>query len=163
MALIFNGTTIPETGNIVYNGTNVKTVIYNGVTVWRKFTSGSKTFGNHTYIDHVGVPEACDPGGQWTCDLGREAVITSFYLGHKGGSYRPWYKLYGRRTTSDGWTVLKNGFTQTSAGTYTVSNSNLFRYLRLDASGVSRSAWEDPAGMYYWCEAYDFKVNYNYH
>lgn len=36
MALIYNGTTIPSTATIKYNGTNLTKIIYNGVTVWQK-------------------------------------------------------------------------------------------------------------------------------
>ena len=162
MSLIYDGVTIPNGAVITYGGTTLTKIIFNGVTVWQKATDATKNFGNHTYIDHVGTPSACDAGGQWVCDLGREGVIKSFYLGHKGGSYAPWYRLYGRRTTSDGWTALTDGITLTSARTITVSNTNLFRYLRLDASGVSYSQWEDPAGLYYWCEAYSFTVDYQY-
>lgn len=36
MALIVNGTTIPETNDIVYNGTALTKIVFNGVTVWKK-------------------------------------------------------------------------------------------------------------------------------
>lgn len=36
MALIYNGTTLPSTANITYNGTSLTKIIYNGVTVWQK-------------------------------------------------------------------------------------------------------------------------------
>ncbi len=38
MALIYNGTTIPNTATINYNGTSLTKVIYNGTTVWQKAT-----------------------------------------------------------------------------------------------------------------------------
>lgn len=41
MAIVFNKTTVPTNGSIVYNGTSLKTVVYNGVTVWRKTTTQS--------------------------------------------------------------------------------------------------------------------------
>lgn len=36
MSLIYNGTNIPNTGIIRYNGTELSKVIYNGITVWEK-------------------------------------------------------------------------------------------------------------------------------
>ena len=36
MPLIYNGTTIPNTGTIKYNNTSLNKVIYNGTTVWEK-------------------------------------------------------------------------------------------------------------------------------
>lgn len=36
MALSYNGTNIPSSGNVIFNGTNCKTVSYNGTEVWRK-------------------------------------------------------------------------------------------------------------------------------
>lgn len=36
MALSFNGTNIPGSGNVIYNGTYCKTVAQNGAEVWRK-------------------------------------------------------------------------------------------------------------------------------
>ena len=52
MAIKYNGTTIPDTGTIKYNGTSLTKVIYNGTTVWEKWsqktgsymTVGSKAF-----------------------------------------------------------------------------------------------------------------------
>lgn len=36
MALSYNGTNIPSSGNVIFNGTNCKTVSCNGTEVWRK-------------------------------------------------------------------------------------------------------------------------------
>ena len=36
MALSYNGTNIPSSGNVIFNGTNCKTVGCNGTEVWRK-------------------------------------------------------------------------------------------------------------------------------
>lgn len=36
MALSFNGTNIPSSGNVIFNGTYCKTVSYNNVEVWKK-------------------------------------------------------------------------------------------------------------------------------
>lgn len=36
MALIYNGTTIPASANIYYNGTSLSKIIFNGTTVWQK-------------------------------------------------------------------------------------------------------------------------------
>lgn len=36
MALIFNGTTLPPSADIKYNGISLTKIIYNGVTVWQK-------------------------------------------------------------------------------------------------------------------------------
>lgn len=36
MALSFNGTNIPGSGNVIYNGTYCKTVAQNGTQVWKK-------------------------------------------------------------------------------------------------------------------------------
>ena len=36
MALSFNGTNIPGSGNVTYNGTSCKTVSCNGTQVWKK-------------------------------------------------------------------------------------------------------------------------------
>lgn len=36
MALSYNGTNIPPSGNVIFNGTNCKTVSCNGTEVWRK-------------------------------------------------------------------------------------------------------------------------------
>jgi len=39
MPLIYNGTEIPNTSSINYNGTSLTKVIYNGVTVWEKYVA----------------------------------------------------------------------------------------------------------------------------
>lgn len=36
MALSFNGTNVPPSGNVIFNGTYCKTVTYNGTEVWKK-------------------------------------------------------------------------------------------------------------------------------
>lgn len=36
MALSFNNTNIPPSGNVIFNGTHCKTVTYNGTEVWKK-------------------------------------------------------------------------------------------------------------------------------
>lgn len=36
MALWFNGTNVPPSGNVIFNGTYCKTVTYNGTEVWKK-------------------------------------------------------------------------------------------------------------------------------
>lgn len=36
MALSFNGTNVPQSGNVIFNGTYCKTVTYNGTEVWKK-------------------------------------------------------------------------------------------------------------------------------
>ena len=46
MSIIYNGTTIPNTGIIRYNGTSLNKVIYNGTTVWEKFNGYLYYYGN---------------------------------------------------------------------------------------------------------------------
>lgn len=46
MPLKYNGTTIPNTGTIRYNGTSLNKVIYNGTTVWEKFNGYLYYYGN---------------------------------------------------------------------------------------------------------------------
>lgn len=46
MAIKYNGTTIPTSGTIKYNGVSLTKVIYAGVTVWEKITAGFK-YWNH--------------------------------------------------------------------------------------------------------------------
>ena len=43
MALIYNGTTIPNNATITYNGTALTKIIFNGVEVWKKITKEYKT------------------------------------------------------------------------------------------------------------------------
>ena len=43
MSLIVNGTTIPETGTVKFNGTSLSKIIYNGVTVWERWLLKSGT------------------------------------------------------------------------------------------------------------------------
>lgn len=46
MSLIINGVTIPEDdGSVIYNGTELDKVIYNGVTVWEKVVFTEQEFG----------------------------------------------------------------------------------------------------------------------
>ena len=47
MALSFNGTNVPPSGNVIFNGTYCKTVTYNGTEVWKK-----------EYTVYPGVPVA---------------------------------------------------------------------------------------------------------
>lgn len=47
MALSFNGTNVPQSGNVIFNGTYCKTVTYNGTEVWKK-----------EYTVYPGVPVA---------------------------------------------------------------------------------------------------------
>lgn len=49
MALIYNGKSIPNTGVIQYNATNLTKVIYNGVTVWTKMTYATSLSGTHKF------------------------------------------------------------------------------------------------------------------
>ena len=158
MAIVFNGTTIPETGTIKWGNENVTEVRVGSETVWRKQTSYTQTFGNHTYVNHVGTPEECNSWDSWTCTLTNSGVVTSIYLG-AGGNCR--YRVYGRETSSSSWVLLLSEFTMSSAGTKTITNAGTYKYVRLDAYGVSRTAWEEPAGNYYWKEATNFKVTYN--
>ena len=46
MSIIYNGTTIPNTGTIRYNGTSLNKVIYRGTTVWEKFNGYLYYYGN---------------------------------------------------------------------------------------------------------------------
>lgn len=162
MAIKYITTMIPETETIRWGANTVTTIRHGNDTVWQKLNSGSTNFGDHTYIAHVGTPQEADAGGTWVVDLGREAYVKSFYLGYR--SEAPSYKLEARRTTSDSWVTLQNWTTLRAATTYQISNSNLFRYFRLSGSGASRTNWEpDAGGLYYWCEAYSFTVNYQYH
>lgn len=55
MSLIFNGTTIPSTGTIKYNGTSLTKVIYDGNTVWTKDTN--------VYLYNSGVENTSLHGG----------------------------------------------------------------------------------------------------
>ena len=52
MAFKFNGTAIPDSGTIKYNGTSLKKLIYNGVTVWKKALSllSSTYFTADSYV-----------------------------------------------------------------------------------------------------------------
>jgi hypothetical protein len=63
MALIVNGTTIPETNDIVYNGTALTKIVFNGVTVWKKDDSktlvdvGIYIMSNGASFDNPGYDE----------------------------------------------------------------------------------------------------------
>ena len=63
MALIVNGTTIPETNDIVYNGTALTKIVFNGVTVWEKDDSktlidvGIYIMSNGASFDQPGYDE----------------------------------------------------------------------------------------------------------
>lgn len=52
MPLIINGTTIPSSGTINYNGTSLTKVIFNGVTVWQKSFKviSNGTLQNSSYV-----------------------------------------------------------------------------------------------------------------
>lgn len=89
MSLIFNGTTIPSTGTIKYNGTSLTKVIYDGNTVWTKDTN--------VYLYNSGVENTslhggfkaynrCGFGWGWydnadeyaTCSITRDASTITF-------------------------------------------------------------------------------------
>jgi hypothetical protein len=63
MALIVNGTTIPETNDIVYNGTALTKIVFDGVTVWKKDDSktlvdvGIYIMSNGASFDNPGYDE----------------------------------------------------------------------------------------------------------
>lgn len=63
MALIVNGTTIPETNDIVYNGTALTKIVFDGVTVWEKDDSktsvdvGIYIMSNGASFDNPGYDE----------------------------------------------------------------------------------------------------------
>ena len=44
MSIIYNGTTIPNTGIIRYNNTSLNKVIYRGTTVWEKLVTSTVTY-----------------------------------------------------------------------------------------------------------------------
>ena len=58
MAIIYNGTNIPTTSHIYYNGTDLDKVIYNGVVVWKK----------NKYVIKAGVVQDSSMiiSGKWT-------------------------------------------------------------------------------------------------
>ncbi len=154
MALIYNGTTIPSSATIKYNGTTLTKIIYNGVTVWQKVTDVTQNFGTHAYVSHVGTADPCNKWDGWDVTLTNKGVVKSISLGSASSTCM--YSLYGSNDRAN-WTALKENFT---SGTYTISNATAWKYLNLNAYGVSRSAWEEPAGWYYWKEAVNFTVTY---
>lgn len=150
MSISFNGTNIE---NVTYNGTQLDKVIYNGVTVWENWKTGqfkqSKSFYNHNGVEQ---------GTQtWDFDIGKLVLVESARIDATGSKYT----LYGRASTSDSWTKLVD-WPRKSGSLTSVSNSNTFRYFRLTCEYASSSAWEDPAGAYYWAYANNLTINYKY-
>lgn len=156
MSLIYNGTTIPSSATIKYGGTTLTKIIFNGVTVWTKGTTTTQNFGSHDYYAHQGTP--LSGTFNWDVTMTYTGVIKSIAL--DGSGYGNVYTLYGRKTTSDGWTTIKSNISPNA--TTTISNTNQFKYLRLSTSGTSYAQWEDPAGNYYWLSASNFRVTYEY-
>lgn len=55
MALSFNGTNVPSSGNVIYNGTYCDTVNHNGVQVWKK---EFQAFPGNTWDHYVNLNDA---------------------------------------------------------------------------------------------------------
>jgi hypothetical protein len=78
MALIYNGTTLPPSANITYNGTKLSKIIYNGVTVWQsefyviqngnvmKASSILSTNVSGGWSAHAGVNNTTNPIGTFS-------------------------------------------------------------------------------------------------
>lgn len=113
MSLIVDGTNIPNTGDIYYNGTKLTKVICNGVTVWEKqtipdtITSGLGV--SRVFIDEFAVTQnaptshvlAQNPilgSAQWKCNfftnkynltMVREIRFDFYFYYHDNSAYNP--------------------------------------------------------------------------
>ena len=99
MPLIFNGTTIPEDGdNLVYNGTNLESVVFNGVEVWKKVVFkalwsgdsvcgfGSGILGFQTSGSNIRFKDS-NSSYQWAT-VGTDGVFSSTFSGNGSFNYR---------------------------------------------------------------------------
>lgn len=161
MALVFNGTTIPETGTIKWGTNNVTEVKVGSTSVWKKLYLSTQTLGDHTWYDHVGSPE--NTTDQWNIDW----VSTLTYTGrinrvYFGAITQQAQYVIDASTNGSSWTRIKDAFNHKNASWYTISNTSSWKYIRIGAKGATKVVWEDPAGNYYWKQAFGVKVE-QYH
>lgn len=57
------------------------------------------------------------------------------------------YTLQARRKTTDGWTTLASG----KSINVNITNKTRYKYFYFSVDSYTYSRWEDPAGLYYWC------------
>ena len=76
MALKYNGTTIPGTGTVKYNGTSLTKVIYNGTTVWTK-DNNKYLFDNGTLNNAFEGVAVNGFGWGWEGCMNLEGTITT--------------------------------------------------------------------------------------
>ena len=93
MPLVFNGTTIPEVGgSVVFNGTAVNVVNFNGTIIWRRYTGPNSPItitANRTLVAGIDFPAGinvtvCMVGGGGSGAMGEANRAWSAGGGHAG-------------------------------------------------------------------------------
>ena len=107
MSLIVNGTTIPETGTVKFNGTSLSKIIYNGVTVWERWVKKTGT--------HYTASLAFELGSDYTITSGTFSAVkpTKLHLNWSFGA-RDWDNISHTviiqgLTVSGSWVDLWSG------------------------------------------------------
>ena len=125
--------------------------------------SAQKIFGDYTYISHKGLPQEASGPANWDVELDHKGRIKSFSVSgiYDGQSYGNKYKLFARKSTSDGWTQLATGVSPNS--TTNITDNRKYKYIRLQAyNGPSYGVWQSPYGNYWYLAVQNFVVNYKY-
>jgi len=119
MALWFNGTNVPPSGNVIFNGTYCKTVTYNGTEVWKK-----------EYTVYPGAPVAN------TQNLGYAAYFTVTNSGTdiKVDAFGGTERGYGR-VMLGGFSTI--GYSKLFFANLSISLSNSFSHAKIALSDVN--------------------------
>ena len=151
MSLNFNGTDIPRSANITYNGTTLTKIIFNGVEVWTKGTQAS--WQENTYSRSTSWTETKSS----IHDFGSQKELISVYMKcvHHNDCDTTRYRVYGSNNKSN-WTQLTEWNTKGGNTTKTISGS--YRYVKLEQYKANWHNTSYADSWVYSCEPW--KVTY---
>lgn len=119
MALSFNGTNVPPSGNVIFNGTYCKTVTYNGTEVWKK-----------EYTVYPGAPVANTQNLGWTDYFTVTNTGSSIKVDAFGGTERG----YGR-VMLGGFSTI--GYSQIYFANLRAFITNSFSHIKVALSDIN--------------------------
>ena len=99
MALIYNNTEIPSTGQVIYNNTDCSKVYYNNTLVWEKWTKPSSVT-----LTNLCGSSAAFSGYKSFADIGAESGYVGAFIASINSSH-----LYYVRAESLGWAYSNGG------------------------------------------------------
>ncbi len=105
MALVFNNVTVPQSGNVIYNGTSLSVVKHGNTQVWKRAVTRSTCYNNGAGVFRIyrgmGYPTAIRSGPilYYRNQTGHETVFSD------GGAYSETVPLPGGGSVITNWPV----------------------------------------------------------